>query len=158
LFIAYIPYGSIYKPQDDVRKIGYWIPGVPIHAKIVHVEKDETTNFHILNPFLYTIELTHGKFVWQVIRRYKDFSYLSNRLLTHRAVERIKAPVRRARSKIEDAIDGDEEEKPVDTNREYELQILSKIKDMSDFGFTETTSVENKNGNHTESTYKLYFS
>lgn len=86
LFSAYIPYAAIYKTQDEIRKQGYWIPGsfylvvsnstlisdIPIHARIIHVEKDETSNFHLLNPFLYTIELTHGKYVWTVVRRYKQ--------------------------------------------------------------------------------------
>lgn len=100
--------------------------------------------------FRYTIELTHGKFVWTVARRYKEFSNLSNRLLAHRAIEKIKAPVRRARGKVEDALDGDQEKVYDDANKQYEvffkseydsnlhlqLQILSKIKDMSDFGLT----------------------
>jgi hypothetical protein len=56
----------------------------------------------------------------------------------------LKAPVRRARGKIEDAMDGDEE-KHEDTSKDYELQILSKIKDMSDFGLTKIEStMENK--------------
>jgi len=45
--------------------------------------------------FSYTIELEHGRYKWKVIKRYKDFSYLSSRLMAHRAAEMIKAPVRR---------------------------------------------------------------
>ncbi|KAI6194536.1 Phospholipase [Aphelenchoides besseyi] len=142
---GYIPYKSVYKTQDEVRRYGYWIPGVPIHAKIINVGKDTTTNYHILNPFLYTIELQHGRYTWTVVRRYKDFSYLSQRLIAHRAVERIKAPVRRARSKIEDAMDG-YDEKEQDLNQAYELQILEKVKDMSDFGLSPVSVSPTNNG------------
>lgn len=41
-------------------------------------------------------------------------------------------------------MDGDEEHRADDTNRDYELQILEKIKDMSDFGLTNINSTENK--------------
>lgn len=63
---------------------------------------------------------------------------------------RIKAPVRRARSKIEDAMDGNQQAVYDDANQEYELQILSKIKDMSDFGLT---NVKNPVDNTEESGY-----
>ena len=55
-----------------------------------------------MNPYIYTIQLEHGKFKWQVEKRYKDFSILSNKLLAHRAVERIKAPLRRTQRHFED--------------------------------------------------------
>jgi hypothetical protein len=92
---GYIPYSSIYESQEEFRKSGYWIPELPIDAEIIKVEKDTSSSLHLVSPYVYTIQLEHGKFKWQVRKRYQDFSYLSNRLMAHRAVERIKAPVRR---------------------------------------------------------------
>lgn len=43
----------------------------------------------------YVIELEHGPFRWTVVKQNKDFAVLAARLLTHRAAERIRAPVRR---------------------------------------------------------------
>uniref|UniRef100_A0A914Z7J7 Phospholipase n=1 Tax=Panagrolaimus superbus TaxID=310955 RepID=A0A914Z7J7_9BILA len=101
---GYIPYSSIYESQDTFRDSGYWIPGIPIDAKISKVEKDTSSSLHLTSPYVYTIDLEHGKFVWQVQKRYQDFSYLSNRLLAHRAVERIKAPVRRTHRHLEQTV------------------------------------------------------
>ncbi|CAI4222449.1 unnamed protein product [Auanema sp. JU1783] len=92
-----IPYTSVYDTQQQARKRGYWIPGVPVNAKIVNAEKNTESGIHFINTFLYTIELEHGKFRWTVVRNYKDFTLLNNRLLAHRAAERIRAPVRRFR-------------------------------------------------------------
>lgn len=76
---------------------------MPIDAEIINVRKD-TSNYTLLNPFIYTIQLEHGKFKWQIEKRYKDFSFLSNKLLAHRAVERIKAPLRRTQRHFEDVV------------------------------------------------------
>lgn len=106
---GYIPYSTIYESQDEVRKNGYWIPGIPVEATIVKVERDTSSNYHIINPFMlvfnisnkhirrfrYTIELEHGRYKWRTIKRYKDFSTLSSKLMAHRAAEMFKAPVRR---------------------------------------------------------------
>lgn len=53
MYIAdYIPYSTVYESQDDVRKKGYWIPAIPVEANIVKVEKDHTSGYHIMNPFV----------------------------------------------------------------------------------------------------------
>ena len=49
---GYIPYSTIYESQDEVRKHGYWIPGVPVEASIVKVQRDTSSGYHILNPFM----------------------------------------------------------------------------------------------------------
>lgn len=43
----------VYASQNEMRKEGYWITGVPILASILKVEKDTSSSYHILNPFLY---------------------------------------------------------------------------------------------------------
>uniref|UniRef100_A0A1I7ZS77 Phospholipase n=1 Tax=Steinernema glaseri TaxID=37863 RepID=A0A1I7ZS77_9BILA len=102
---GFIPYSSIYESQDDVRKRGYWIPGVPVSARITSIEKDTTSGVHLINVFLYTIELEHGPFRWKVVKRYRDFQFLSNRLMAHRAAERLRAPVRRAQSRLDNVLE-----------------------------------------------------
>lgn len=140
---GYIPYSTIYESKDEVRKNGYWIPGIAVEATIVKVQRDTSTGYHILNPFIYTIELEHGRYKWKVIKRYKDFSYLSSRLMAHRAAERIKAPVRRARNRIEEVMEGstdDNEDKDKckkhrkgDLSPTYELRVLSKSIEIDDY-------------------------
>lgn len=50
--LGYIPYLTIYESQDEVRKQTYWIPGLSVDAKIVKVTRDNSTAYHIMNPFL----------------------------------------------------------------------------------------------------------
>ncbi|TMS33660.1 hypothetical protein L596_001374 [Steinernema carpocapsae] len=102
---GFIPYSSIYESQDDVRKRGYWIPGVPVKARISKVEKDTSPGLHVNSVFLYTIDLEHGPFRWTVVKRFGDFQALCNRLLAHRAAERLRAPVRRAQSKLDNVLE-----------------------------------------------------
>ncbi|KHJ84220.1 hypothetical protein OESDEN_16069, partial [Oesophagostomum dentatum] len=79
----------------QARRRGYWIPGVPVNAKIVSVERNTDRRIHFINTLLYTIQLEHGQFKWSVVRNYKDFTLLNNRLRAHRAAQQILAPVRR---------------------------------------------------------------
>ncbi|VDN02247.1 unnamed protein product [Thelazia callipaeda] len=81
--------------HDQARRRGYWIPGVPVKAQIIDVKRDQKFGLHLINAYLYTIELEHGPFRWTVVKRNKDFAVLAARLLTHRAAERIRGPVRR---------------------------------------------------------------
>uniref|UniRef100_A0A914WDE3 phospholipase D n=1 Tax=Plectus sambesii TaxID=2011161 RepID=A0A914WDE3_9BILA len=99
-----IPYKAVYDSQDDARKRGYWIPGAGVVAKIVKAERD-SSSVHLFNQFVYTIALEHGPFKWTVQKRYRDFTHLNNRLIAHRAAERIRAPARRAKENIDEAID-----------------------------------------------------
>lgn len=50
---GYIPYSTIYESQGEVRKNGYWIPGIPVEATIVKVQRDTSSGYHILNPFMF---------------------------------------------------------------------------------------------------------
>lgn len=43
---------SIYESQAEARKRGYWIPGVPVNAKITKVEKNTDSGIHFINTFL----------------------------------------------------------------------------------------------------------
>uniref|UniRef100_A0A915PPP7 Phospholipase n=1 Tax=Setaria digitata TaxID=48799 RepID=A0A915PPP7_9BILA len=100
-----VPYLSVYDTQDQARRRGYWIPGVPVRARIIDVKRDQKFGLHIINAYLYVIELEHGPFRWTVVKQNKDFAVLAARLLTHRAAERIRAPVRRAQEVLDDALE-----------------------------------------------------
>ncbi|VIO94868.1 Phospholipase d protein 1, putative [Brugia malayi] len=103
--IGIVPYLSTYDTQDQARHRGYWIPGVPVKARITDVKRDEKFGLHLINAYLYVIELEHGPFRWTVVKQNKDFAVLAARLLTHRAAERIRAPVRRAQEVLDDALE-----------------------------------------------------
>uniref|UniRef100_A0A915B7M1 Phospholipase n=3 Tax=Parascaris univalens TaxID=6257 RepID=A0A915B7M1_PARUN len=102
---GFIPYESAYDTQEAARRRGYWIPGVPVKARITNVEKNTKFGLHLINAYLYTIELEHGPFKWSVVKQNKDFAILAARLMTHRAAERIRAPVRRAQEVLDDALE-----------------------------------------------------
>uniref|UniRef100_A0AC34Q529 Phospholipase n=1 Tax=Panagrolaimus sp. JU765 TaxID=591449 RepID=A0AC34Q529_9BILA len=161
---GYIPYSSVYESQDDFRKNGYWIPGLPIDAEIIDVQKDDTSTYHLLNPYIYTIQLEHGKFKWQVKKRYKDFSILSNKLLAHRAVERIKAPLRRTQRHFEDVVNTfygrehkdtcpykyarDDDDDKLFREEFYEVTTLSKAPDLAQMTLEEARNQTNTMSSH----------
>ncbi|XP_052840852.1 phospholipase D2 isoform X1 [Drosophila gunungcola] len=94
-----IPFTSIYGPSVKFnsfqRKV--FIPGREIHVRIVDTERSITT--HLLNPNLYTIELTHGPFKWTIKRRYKHFNSLHQQLSFFRTSLNIPFPSRSHKEK-----------------------------------------------------------
>lgn len=75
-----VPYENIYKPPVKFHSYDrdIFIPGTQIHVAITHFERSMTA--HLFNPILYTIQLTHGNFIWTIKKRYKDFSFLHSQL------------------------------------------------------------------------------
>ncbi|KAK2904932.1 hypothetical protein Q8A67_006731 [Cirrhinus molitorella] len=65
---------------------------VPILVRVTEVERFTSTR--VLNPNLYTIELSHGDFKWQIKRRFKHFQALHQELLKFRALLKIPLPSR----------------------------------------------------------------
>ncbi|XP_055383297.1 phospholipase D2 isoform X2 [Condylostylus longicornis] len=94
-----IPFTSIYgtpiKFTSFSRKI--FMPNLEIQVKIVDNERNATT--HLLNPNLYTIELTHGNFTWQIKKRYKHFSLLQQQLRVFKASLNFPFPTRSQRER-----------------------------------------------------------
>uniref|UniRef100_A0A672KUT0 phospholipase D n=1 Tax=Sinocyclocheilus grahami TaxID=75366 RepID=A0A672KUT0_SINGR len=64
---------------------------VPILVQVTEVERFTSTR--VLNPNLYTIELSHGDFKWKIKRRFKHFQALHQELLKFRALLKIPLPV-----------------------------------------------------------------
>ncbi|KAK6733965.1 hypothetical protein RB195_017624 [Necator americanus] len=140
-----IPYDSVFDTQAQARRRGYWIPGVPVNAKIVSVERNTDRRIHLINTLLYTIQLEHGQFKWTVVRNYKDFTLLNNRLRAHRAAQQILAPVRRAQERVDamlesvgiDVIPDHKEDCPYYRNpsrrrRDSKLAVLKRDSDVFD--------------------------
>uniref|UniRef100_A0A8C2CXW0 Phospholipase n=1 Tax=Cyprinus carpio TaxID=7962 RepID=A0A8C2CXW0_CYPCA len=55
---------------------------VPIQVQVTEVERFTSTR--VLNPNLYTIELSHGDFKWKIKRRFKHFQALHQELLCYK--------------------------------------------------------------------------
>ncbi|XP_012261590.2 phospholipase D2 [Athalia rosae] len=96
---GYIGFLAVHQPpvkfKSQDRKI--FIPGVDICVKIIDNERSVTT--HPLNPNLYTIELTHGRFVWTIKKRYKHIHNLHNQLKIYRASLKIPFPTKSHRER-----------------------------------------------------------
>ncbi|XP_073768952.1 phospholipase D1 isoform X3 [Danio rerio] len=65
---------------------------VPILVQVTEVER--FTSSRVLNPNLYTVELSHGDFKWKIKRRFKHFQALHQELLKFRALLKIPLPSR----------------------------------------------------------------
>ncbi|XP_037918179.1 phospholipase D2 isoform X3 [Hermetia illucens] len=74
-------YNTPVKFKSFQRKI--FIPGMEVNVRIIHNDRSITT--HLLNPNLYTIELTHGQFTWTIKKRYKHFNALHQQLRVFKA-------------------------------------------------------------------------
>lgn len=89
-----IPYEKVFAPPKKFKSFdrSIFIPGEQIHVDIVDFERSYTS--HLLNPILYTIQLTHGTFVWTTKKRYKDFAQLHNQLRIFRTSMSFPLPTR----------------------------------------------------------------
>lgn len=91
----HIPFSSIYNTQGFKEpNIQTYLSGCPIKAQVLDVERfTSTTRVPSIN--LYTIELTHGEFTWQVKRKFKHFQEFHRELLKYKAFIRIPIPTKR---------------------------------------------------------------
>ncbi|XP_065367107.1 phospholipase D2 isoform X2 [Calliphora vicina] len=97
--LTVIPFTRLYAPSIKFtsfqRKV--FMPGIEIQVRFIDTERSVTT--HLLNPNLYTIELTHGPFSWIIKRRYKHFSTLHQQLSIFRTSLNIPFPMRSHKEK-----------------------------------------------------------
>uniref|UniRef100_A0A673KBB5 phospholipase D n=1 Tax=Sinocyclocheilus rhinocerous TaxID=307959 RepID=A0A673KBB5_9TELE len=77
-----------FKSLDGVT----FLEEVPIQVQVTEVKRFTPTR--VLNPNLYTIELSHGDFKWKIKRRFKHFQALHQELLKFRALLKIPLPSR----------------------------------------------------------------
>ncbi|XP_061024323.1 phospholipase D1 isoform X4 [Dama dama] len=92
---VYIPFSAIYKTQGFKEpNIQTYLSGCPIKVQVLEVERFTSTK-RVPSVNLYTIELTHGEFKWQVKRKFKHFQEFHRELLKYKAFIRIPIPTRR---------------------------------------------------------------
>ncbi|KAK3578554.1 hypothetical protein CHS0354_025266 [Potamilus streckersoni] len=99
--VAAIPFRSIHNKRhgfSPLRK-SCWMEGVPVTVKITDVKREEHPHLsrHAFNPYLYTIEISHGESKWTVRRRYKHFQSLHSALQLYRARYAIPVPTTKHR-------------------------------------------------------------
>uniref|UniRef100_A0A667ZQX4 phospholipase D n=1 Tax=Myripristis murdjan TaxID=586833 RepID=A0A667ZQX4_9TELE len=68
-----------------------FMENVPIFVRVTEVERF-TSTLKVLNPNLYTIELSHGDFMWKIKRRFKHFQALHQELLKFKALLKLPLP------------------------------------------------------------------
>ncbi|XP_031232340.1 phospholipase D1 isoform X2 [Mastomys coucha] len=91
----YIPFSSIYNTQGFKEpNIQTYLSGCPVRAQVLEVERFTSTS-RVPSINLYTIELTHGEFTWQVKRKFKHFQEFHRELLKYKAFIRIPIPTKR---------------------------------------------------------------
>lgn len=92
---VYIPFSAVYKTQGFKEpNIQTYLSGCPIKVQVLEVERFTSTK-RVPSINLYTIELTHGEFKWQVKRKFKHFQEFHRELLKYKAFIRIPIPTRR---------------------------------------------------------------
>uniref|UniRef100_A0A8C5TND6 Phospholipase n=1 Tax=Malurus cyaneus samueli TaxID=2593467 RepID=A0A8C5TND6_9PASS len=65
-----------------------YLTGCPVRVRVLEVERFTSTK-KVPSPNVYTIELSHGEFVWQVKRKFKHFQEFHRELLRYKAFVRI---------------------------------------------------------------------
>ncbi|XP_053315348.1 phospholipase D1 isoform X1 [Spea bombifrons] len=93
---ACIPFSAIYNTKSFKEPdLQSYLLGCTIKVKVLEMERfasSSSSKAPILN--IYTIELTHGEFTWQVKRKFKHFQDLHRELLRYKAFIRIPIPIR----------------------------------------------------------------
>uniref|UniRef100_A0A8C5TQF0 Phospholipase n=1 Tax=Malurus cyaneus samueli TaxID=2593467 RepID=A0A8C5TQF0_9PASS len=89
-----IPFSAIYHTHG-FKEPGTqtYLTGCPVRVRVLEVERFTSTK-KVPSPNVYTIELSHGEFVWQVKRKFKHFQEFHRELLRYKAFVRIPIPTR----------------------------------------------------------------
>uniref|UniRef100_A0A8C0X266 Phospholipase n=1 Tax=Castor canadensis TaxID=51338 RepID=A0A8C0X266_CASCN len=130
-----IPFSAIYNTQGFKEpNIQTYLSGCPIKAQVLEVERF-TTRVPSIN--LYTIELTHGEFKWQVKRKFKHFQEFHRELLKYKAFIRIPIPTRRHTFRRQNVKGEEPQEMPSlprsSENRIREEQFFGRRKQLEDY-------------------------
>ncbi|XP_027630224.1 phospholipase D1 isoform X2 [Tupaia chinensis] len=134
---VYIPFSAVYNTQGFKEpNIQTYLTGCPIKARVLEVERfTSTTRVPSIN--LYTIELTHGEFKWQVKRKFKHFQEFHRELLKYKAFIRIPIPTRRHTFRRQNVKGEEPREMPSlprsSENMMREEQFLGRRKQLEDY-------------------------
>jgi hypothetical protein len=97
--IQRIPYSRIYEPclpfNDPKQRC--LLPHCPIKVQITGAE--QRTGTHLLNPYLYTIEVEHWTYKWTVKRRHNHFLHLHQQLKLFRMGLSFPLPLKKFRER-----------------------------------------------------------
>jgi len=95
------PFTDVHQPPVpfDSHQRHCFLPGQKISVEIINVEKNDTYSSHLMNPYLYVIQVTHGDFKWTVRRRYKHFKSLHDDLVLHRTKAMFTVATKEARDR-----------------------------------------------------------
>lgn len=132
-----IPFSAVYETQGFKEpSVQTYLPGCPVRARVLEVERF-TSATRVASINLYTIELTHGEFKWQVKRKYKHFQEFHRELLKYKAFIRIPLPTKRHTFRRQNVRREEPREMPSfpssseNTNREE--QFFGKRKQLEDY-------------------------
>ncbi|XP_007517979.1 phospholipase D1 isoform X2 [Erinaceus europaeus] len=131
-----IPFSAIYETQGFKElNLKTYLSGCPIMARVLGVERfTSASKAHSIN--LYTIELTHGEFKWQVKRKFKHFEEFHRELLKYKAFIRIPIPTKRHTFRRQH-VKEEPREMPslprASENMNREEQFLGKRKQLEDY-------------------------
>ncbi|XP_004704138.1 phospholipase D1 isoform X2 [Echinops telfairi] len=133
----YIPFSAVYNTQGFKEpNIQTYLVGCPVKAQVLDVERfTSTTKVPSIN--LYTIELTHGEFKWQVKRKFKHFQEFHRELLKYKAFIRIPIPTKRHTFRRQHVKGEEPREMPSlprsSENRIREEQFFGRRKQLEDY-------------------------
>ncbi|KAM5293204.1 phospholipase D1 isoform 2-T2 [Ctenodactylus gundi] len=132
-----IPFSAIYNTQGFKEpNIQTYLSGCPIKAQVLEVERFTSTS-KVPSINLYTIELTHGEFKWQVKRKFKHFQEFHRELLKYKAFIRIPIPTRRHTFRRQNVKREEPREMPSlprsSENMVLEEQFFSRRKQLEDY-------------------------
>ncbi|KAG8544075.1 hypothetical protein GDO81_023116 [Engystomops pustulosus] len=135
---ACIPFSAIYNTKGFKEPdLHSYLAGCPIKVRVLEVERfasSSSSKTAVLN--IYTIELTHGEFTWQVKRKFKHFQDLHRELLRYKAFIRIPIPTRSHTVRRQTVRSGDVRSMPnLPRNAEIvrEEQASSRRKQLEDY-------------------------
>ncbi|XP_067322146.1 phospholipase D1 [Anolis sagrei] len=132
-----IPFSAIYNTKGfKEAHIQTYLTGCPIRVRVLEVERCTSTT-KVPSLHVYTIELTHGEFTWQVKRKFKHFQEFHRELLRYKAFIRIPIPTRRHTVRRQTVKRGEARQMPslprTSDNMVREEHLSSRRKQLEDY-------------------------
>ncbi|CAI5775884.1 phospholipase D1 [Podarcis lilfordi] len=132
-----IPFSAIYNTKGfKEAHTQPYLTGCPIRVRVLEVERCTSTT-KVPSLHVYTIELTHGEFTWQVKRKFKHFQEFHRELLRYKAFIRIPIPTRRHTVRRQTIKRGEARQMPnlprTSDNMAREEHLSSRRKQLEDY-------------------------
>ncbi|XP_048362891.1 phospholipase D1 [Sphaerodactylus townsendi] len=132
-----IPFSAIYNTKGFKETLlQIYLTGCPIRVRVLEVERFTSTT-KVPSLHVYTIELTHGEFTWQVKRKFKHFQEFHRELLRYKAFIRIPIPTRRHTVRRQTIKRGEARQMPslprTSENMAREEHLSSRRKQLEDY-------------------------